>query len=105
MAAKPMPQEIHRADSEIVVTWSQEHRASYPARDLRLSCQCASCREELTGRLLLDPSSVPADVRPLEISLVGGYAIKISWSDGHSTGIYTYEHLLAICPCEKCKGS
>lgn len=105
MVQKPVAQQIHRADDEVVITWSPEHRASYPARDLRLSCRCAVCREELTGKRLLDPSTVPVDVKPLKISLVGGYAIRIYWSDGHNTGMYTYEHLLAICPCEKCTGT
>jgi len=40
-------------------------------------------------------------VVPLKVSLVGAYAIRIDWSDGHSTGIYTYEFLWEICPCGK----
>jgi DUF971 family protein len=35
---------------------------------------------------------------------VGSYAISISFTDGHSTGIYSYEHLRAICPCSECAG-
>ena len=35
---------------------------------------------------------------------VGNYAIRIQWSDGHSTGIYSYEHLRKVCPCPECKG-
>jgi DUF971 family protein len=33
---------------------------------------------------------------------VGQYAIQISFSDGHSTGIYSYDHLRSICPCAEC---
>ena len=33
---------------------------------------------------------------------VGNYAIQISFSDGHSTGIYSYDHLRKICPCAEC---
>jgi len=33
---------------------------------------------------------------------VGNYAIQIQFSDGHATGIYSYEHLREICPCEAC---
>ncbi len=47
----------------------------------------------MTGRNLLDPTSVPEDVRPLSIELVGAYGFLVRWSDGHSTGIYTYESL------------
>lgn len=99
----PVPVAIHRADDAVSVTWDQEHVSVFGARDLRLACQCAVCREELTGRQLLDPGTVPADIRPLTVQLVGGYAMRIAWSDGHDTGIYTYEYLLGICPCEKCR--
>lgn len=102
MSQPAVPERIHRGDREITVTWDATHVSVYPARTLRLACHCASCRDEFTARELLDPSSVPADVRPIELSLVGNYAIKIRWSDGHDTGIYTYEHLLSLCPCERC---
>jgi DUF971 family protein len=70
---------------------------------LRLACHCTTCRDELTGRELLDPASVPEDIHPAHVSLVGNYAIKIRWSDGHDTGIYTYEYLLSLCSCERCR--
>ena len=78
------------------------HEVLYPARALRLACGCAICTEEMSGRPLLDPASVPADIRPLSVALVGTYGIRVQWSDGHGTGIYTFERLLAACPCERC---
>ncbi len=33
---------------------------------------------------------------------IGSYAIQISFTDGHSTGIYSYDHLRNICPCAEC---
>ena len=102
MSAGPVPQAIHRADDAVTITWAQDHVGVYRARDLRLACPCAACVEEMSGRPLLDPARVPDDVAPLRISLVGAYAIRIDWSDGHSTGIYTYEFLREICPCGEC---
>jgi DUF971 family protein len=32
-------------------------------------------------------------VRPIRVQGVGRYALQIAWSDGHDTGIYTFEHL------------
>lgn len=104
MSAGPVPQAIHRADDAVTITWAENHVGIYPARDLRLACPCAQCVEEMSSRPLLDPASVPDDVTPLRISLVGAYAIRIDWSDGHSTGIYTYEFLAGICPCRECGG-
>ena len=99
------PQAIHRADGAVTITWAEGHVGVYPARDLRLACQCATCEEEMTGRPLLDPATVPSDVAPLRISLVGAYAIRIDWSDGHSAGIYTYDYLRSLCPCPACRAT
>lgn len=98
-----IPVAIHRSDEAVTITWEEGHVGRYPARELRLACHCAGCREEMTGRALLDPAAVPDGVRPLRVELVGAYAIKIAWSDGHDTGIYTYEHLARLCPCERCR--
>lgn len=102
MKAIPVPERIHRDDREVTITWSGDHVSRFPARALRLHCHCAVCRDELTSRPLLDPTTVPDDVKPVAISLVGSYAIRVDWSDGHNTGIYTYEYLSTICPCERC---
>ncbi len=103
MTDAPVPERIHRGDREIVVTWDGSHVSRFPARELRLACPCATCRDEFTSSVLLDPASVPQDIRALQVWLVGNYAIKIRWSDGHDTGIYTYEYLLQLCSCEACK--
>jgi DUF971 family protein len=42
-------------------------------------------------------------LKMLHVEQVGHYAIKIDWSDGHNTGIYSFEHLRKICPCAECK--
>lgn len=39
------------------------------------------------------------------IEPVGTYALKISWSDGHDTGLYSYDHLREICPCPECRAA
>ena len=44
-----------------------------------------------------------ASLRMTQVEEMGRYAIRIVWSDGHSTGIYSYDHLRAICPCEACR--
>ncbi len=93
MSAIPIPVEIRRDDHQIVLKWSASHETAFAARDLRLACKCAQCRDEMTGQALLSPGSVPEDVRPLSIELVGAYGFRVEWSDGHGTGIYTYESL------------
>jgi ATP-binding protein involved in chromosome partitioning len=95
-----IPYAINRRDDGILIEWDdQGHQAFYSARALRLACPCAGCVEEMSGRRLLDPSGVPPDIRPISLALVGAYGLRIHWSDGHGTGIYTFEHLLEACPC------
>lgn len=99
------PYAITRRDDGLLIEWTPEgHSALFPARALRLACPCAECVEEMSGRPLLDPARVPQDIRPLSVSLVGGYGIRIGWSDGHGTGIFTFQSLQARCPCPACRG-
>jgi DUF971 family protein len=101
----PLPVSVTRRDDGVLIEWDGAgHRALYPARPLRLGCPCAECIEEMSGRPLLDPAAVPADIRPLELGLVGAYGLRIRWSDGHDTGIYTFDRLRRDCPCPRCAG-
>lgn len=78
------------------VLWEDGHQSDFDVRDLRLACRCAMCVEEMSGRPLLDPKSVRQDVAPRTITSVGNYAIKFHWNDGHSTGIYSFDHLRVL---------
>lgn len=103
MKESVIPYRITRQDDGILIEWDQSgHTGMFEARRLRLSCPCAECVEEMSGRPLLKPESVPAGVKPLSLGLVGSYGLKVSWSDGHSTGIYTFEKLRSWCPCPAC---
>jgi ATP-binding protein involved in chromosome partitioning len=91
------PLEIDRsAGTEVRILWSDRKETVFAARTLRLLCTCAHCVHEVTGERLLDPETVPEDIRADGISLVGRYAVSFDWSDGHSTGIYTFENLARI---------
>jgi ATP-binding protein involved in chromosome partitioning len=101
----PTPYAINRRDDGILIEWDAAgHEAWFPARALRLACPCAACVDEMSGRPLLEPASIPLDVRPLSLGLVGAYGLRVQWSDGHATGIYTFQRLLSSCPCDACRG-
>lgn len=89
-------------EARLRIVWKDAHVSEYVPRTLRLECRCAVCVEEMTGRVLLDPARVPEDVYLLEIAYVGRYALRFRWSDGHQTGIYPYELLRSLCPCDAC---
>lgn len=93
-SATPIPLEIGRANKhDVRVAWKTGQETVYPARFLRLACPCAGCVEEMTGQKILNDATVPEDVHPLGIHLVGRYAIQVEWSDGHNSGIYTWDRL------------
>ncbi len=99
-----VPTRIRREADALVLAWSEPgHVGRFDARELRLACACAACIDEMTSRPLLDPATVPQDVSPLAVELVGAYGIRIRWSDGHSAGIYTFERLRETCPCPRCR--
>ncbi|MSR45676.1 MAG: DUF971 domain-containing protein [Planctomycetes bacterium] len=105
--AKPIlaPTNLFQADDVTLgVTWSDGHESRYAVRDLRLACPCAHCIQEWTGEVMVKPELIPADVRPLELEPVGNYGLRVQWSDGHATGIYTYERLRSFCGCATCGG-
>jgi DUF971 family protein len=85
------------------IAWDDGHESVYEVRHLRLACPCASCVHEWTGQSLLDKRAVALDVRPSEIKPVGRYALQFFWSDGHATGIYSYDLLRKLCECGKCE--
>jgi ATP-binding protein involved in chromosome partitioning len=84
---------------EVVLEWKDGHVSRYDPFALRLACACATCVDENTGRKILREESVPKDVWAQSISPVGRYGLQFVWSDGHATGIYTFERLRAMCPC------
>ncbi len=104
MNDKP-PIDLHAISKsrELEITWEQDHIGSYPYRNLRLACQCARCVDEMTGKRILDPASISEDISISDMKLVGNYAIKIVWSDGHDTGLYTWKRLAVLCPYPRCE--
>ena len=79
--------------NELRILWPGGAEVTIPPLRLRDLCPCAGCVEEGTGRKLLETSTIPADIRPLRLEGVGNYALRIYWSDGHETGIYSWETL------------
>jgi len=61
---------------------------------LRKSCPCAHCiteRENKPGTYIPLLSSVQLTL--VKIEMVGNYALKLIWQDGHEAGIYTFDKL------------
>lgn len=87
------PKAIDANADRLQITWGDDKVVNYNARDLRLACQCATCVSEVTGEKTLNPNSVPQDVKLRNAEPTGNYAVSLYFTDGHATGIYTYEFL------------
>ncbi len=77
----------------LAVHWTDGRESIYDVVKLRRLCPCALCIDEMSGRRKLQESDIPESVRPTSIRSVGRYALSIGFSDGHTTGIYTFSFL------------
>ena len=95
----PIPTDIraHRDQGLLSVVW-EDRQTDLPFVFLRGECHCAACVNEWTGKRLLDPKSIPQGISIEKMELVGSYAVQIYWSDGHQSGLYTWERLRSLQP-------
>lgn len=83
------------------ISWNDGKQSLVRFQDLRMLCPCAVCVDEDTGVRKIKPSDISPEVQPMSIQSVGNYAIKITWSDKHDSGIYSYDYLRrALHPSE-----
>ena len=88
----------------LMIDWADGHVGRFRPTALRRECPCAACIDEVSGERKLDPASVPEDLAITEVAGVGHYAIKITYSDGHGSGLQTFERLRhELCQCPGCE--
>ena len=102
MSTKVGVEGIELTEEGVSVEWSDGHKSDYAAKYLRVNCGCAECVEEWSQRKILDPMTVPADIRAEDYLMVGRYAVQFLWSDAHYTGIYPFDVLRKLCTCGEC---
>jgi len=111
-----LPNEIARTADGLRITWSDELVTQYSARQLRDACPCATCREKRRDAEPADdeiddaaetspkpkpkpmtlPVLSPQETRPIAVlgmRPVGNYAYNIAFSDGHDSGLFTFDFL------------
>ena len=114
--ADPKSVKVHlTAGTGVEIEWGDGHLSEYTFPFLRDACPCALCDEERTksGRPPgeaphLKPGELPmfkAQAKPVSAEGVGKYALKFKWNDGHELGIYSWQWLREICPCDECRST
>lgn len=109
---KPTAIKIHvKTGAGVDISWADGHASHFDFPLLRENCPCATCNDERGKKevaIEIAPPSSPLlpmykpKARAQSATQVGNYAIQISFNDGHATGIYSYEYLRMLCPCEEC---
>ena len=111
---KPANVKIHiSTGAGVDITWADGHSSHYDFAYLRAECPCATCNDERGKKDALKslaPGFASSPALPMfkpkpkaqSATPVGNYAIQLSFTDGHSAGIFSYDHLRGICPCAEC---
>jgi DUF971 family protein len=91
---KVLPTDVAIApDGAIVVRWADGQESRFEAVWLRARCPCAGCVDEWSGKRTFGEAEVKQDVRAHNLQPIGRYAVQIQWSDGHDSGIYSWDSL------------
>jgi len=86
-------------DRLLIIHWSDGTKRRYTFGELRSACPCATCREKRSHPAPLLPVLSASEAQPLSINgmkPVGAYAYTIAFSDGHDTGIFSYDLLKSL---------
>jgi len=82
---------LHQKSKVLEIAFDDGERYSLPCEFLRVFSPSAEVRGHGAGQEILQVGK--RNVAILGIEPVGQYAIKISFDDGHNTGLYTWDYL------------
>ena len=96
----PLVVKLERPERRLRIEWDDGHESVYSIRYLRGFCPCAVCQGHSQNTWTFVPSEDP-ELQHIEES--GSYALSFTFSDGHDTGIYSFDILRELCPCDACR--
>ncbi len=91
-----------RGGSMTEIDWADGHTGVYPHTILRGYCPCAGCQGHSGTISFVEPTSA-IQTELDDIEAVGNYALRLVWFDGHSSGLYSFRYLRALCQCSSCR--
>jgi DUF971 family protein len=102
---EPPPKRLDlKKDRGLTVEWADGGTSYYSIAYLRRMSPSADMRQ-LRDEMAANPLTVlppgmggAGELTALDAELVGNYAIRIRFSDGHDTGIYSWPYLRSIDP-------
>jgi len=85
---------IHKKSAELEVLFSNEKPIRLSAEYLRVFSPSAETKGHGPGQEVLQYGK--RAVQFLDLEFQGNYAVKISFSDGHNSGIYSWDYLIDL---------
>ena len=99
-----------KKDEKLEIDWQDGLHSVYTISRLRTLCPCASCRIVRDGSdphdispapkpkplLTILPGNYSGQITVTSAEKVGNYALKLVFSDGHDSGIFSFEYLREI---------
>jgi DUF971 family protein len=93
-AAHPTEVKLHQSSRILEIAFSDGQRFRLPYEFLRVHSPSAEVRGHGPGQEVLQVGK--RDVAITEVEAVGHYAIRPTFSDGHDTGIFSWDYLYEI---------
>jgi DUF971 family protein len=88
------PNKIEIKNGKLFIAWKTDDASEIELSILRKNCPCAYCTTQEEGS---DDMRVrrytKEQLTVANVEIVGNYALKVVWQDGHNLGIYTFESL------------
>jgi len=91
MMEQPVEITLHQQSRELEIAFEDGARYHLPYEFLRVHSPSAEVRGHGPGQEVLQVGK--QNVNVLGVEPVGSYAMKITFDDGHDSGLYTWEYL------------
>ncbi|MEX0994625.1 MAG: DUF971 domain-containing protein [Balneolaceae bacterium] len=101
-SVKPVSVEVDNEGQVLEIEWTNGHLSVFPLFGLRKNCPCVMCRGghsqmgQFEMKLFFVEPTRRYEIQ--DIKQVGNHALKITWDDGHDSGMYRWDLLRAMCP-------
>lgn len=94
---KPVSVDVSNSDQALTIAWADGNKSEFSLFGLRKNCPCVECRggHSQMGRFepqlfLIEPTRT---YKIISAEQVGNHALKLTWNDGHNTGMYRWDLL------------
>lgn len=91
----PTDIKLHRKSATLELAWADGSSHQLSAEFLRVHSPSAEVRGHGKGQEILQFGK--RQVKLVHVEAVGNYAVKLSFDDGHESGIYSWTYLHELC--------